>query len=373
MPYETREPPSNLRVSQETPGDWVEITLADTGGGFRITADLPRHLGTTAAYDPDLDAFVTVENTDNHVTPWARSDGRILWDSLGTVPEHPHASVHGIAIAPHIGDNGIALIADNTDDKLYAYDLASIRLGNLTRSPDHDIDYDASQNRTLDLAADADTVWALRNTGTRRLLAYSLGTLDGETYGDYVAARNIDLVAANTNPLACTHARLAADASRVLVLDTADTKMYAYDADTGAHDSGDDIALDLASPDVNANPAWIAADDDARRVYVADSTDKLIYAYNYNGDTESGEHIPLDRDDRLAMGIYVTGNTAGVLSLRLADSQLVPREVPIDNEAVRKVQCSEARATDKTGFANTAKFYALMYGGQPYSSNYRRL
>lgn len=371
MPYRTHEPPSDLRVSQETPGDWVEITLADTGGGFRITGTLPRGgVGFAAAYDETLDAFLTVHRVSNApdlITPWSAVDGRLLWDHAHTLPA-AHDNAFGICVWD-LG--GVLFVGDRSDDKIFAYDLAKFRAGRLVRAHAWDIALDDANDTITDMTTDGATLWVLEaSTTANKVYEYSLAA---GTYGDHISAGDFNLVAAITSPASISYFQYMASASvhtRLAILDTVDERVYVYDTG-GSRVNNDEFVLDPS----NTSDRWVTADaiDETTRFWVGDFATRTTFAYTRPGVAVDDDLIHHDRDDRLAKGIYATGATDGVLSLRLADSELTTRSVPITAEAIREAQCTEARSTGKTGFDADADYYAVMYGGQPYSSDYRRL
>ena len=201
-------------------------------------------------------------------------------------------------------DGEILWVADDDDDTLEAYDLATG-----ARKKDRDIDLDSFNNDPRDIWSDGTTMWVV-DFDDLKLYAYDLAT------GDRKGNRDID----NLDSLQMTAQDIWSDGETMWVNSHGGSKLYAYDLVAGDREPGSDITLDSAGDQgmwSDGETLWMpfgsgegtmapylffalydpvpagesrdlaAANDnpwgvwsDAETLYVADSTDDKVYTYN---------------------------------------------------------------------------------------------
>ena len=118
-------------------------------------------------------------------------------------------------------------------------------------------------------------------------------------------ATQIALASANGRPVGTW-----ADGNTIWVADTDDDKLYAYNLVTGAHDGDKDITLS----DGNRDPSAIWSDDTT--IWVSDTSDAKLYAYALaTGTRDSGSDIALGSDNRSPAAIWSDKTTMWVANL----------------------------------------------------------
>ena len=127
-----------------------------------------------------------------------------------------------------IWSNGATMwVADDADDKIYAYDMA-------TKARDADKDFDALADDGIDSLAgiwsDGTTMWVVDRTGDK-LYAYTLTTKVRDAGKDFDT-----LDADNDAPYG-----MWSNGATMWVTDSSDDKLYAYDMNTKARDAGKDF------------------------------------------------------------------------------------------------------------------------------------
>ena len=163
-----------------------------------------------------------------------------------------------------IWSDGVTMwVADEFDEKLYAYDLASGQRA----AKDFDA-LDAAGNGSPEgIWSDGTTMWVVDDPWFgEKVFAYDLSTMARDSDKD------IDVLepAGNDNPEG-----IWSDGTTMWVADHTDVKLYAYDMDRNARDPDKDInALEAAG---NNHPQGIWSD--GATIWVSDYADAKIYAY----------------------------------------------------------------------------------------------
>ena len=156
-------------------------------------------------------------------------------------------------------------VADESDEKLYAYDLASGQ-----RAADNDFEtLDAAGNGSPEgIWSDGTTMWVADDPWFgEKVYAYDLSTMARDVDKDI----NVLESAGNDNPEG-----IWSNGTTMWVADYTDDKLYAYDMDQKARDPGKDVnALEAAG---NNHPQGLWSD--GATMWVADYADAKIYAYD---------------------------------------------------------------------------------------------
>ena len=179
-------------------------------------------------------------------------------------------------------DDTTIWVVDSADAKLYAYVLSSH-----ARDTTKDVGNLAMDNQhPYGIWGDSSGIW-ISDTVSKKIFAYTFRL--STSVGSSISSREISLVnsGADTNTDAYG---IWSDGTLLWVLDSADTKLYAYNLLHGTHESTNDI--DLTS--VNANPTSIASNGEI--LWVLDTDDTMLYAYDLtdNGAYISSKNIDLD-------------------------------------------------------------------------------
>ena len=213
-------------------GLWADATTLYVSDGFASPPTVFAYRLADGSHDPDNDLALAIENAD--------PEG--LW-----------------------GNDTTLWVADYSDQKLYAYNLA-------TGLPDSGNDIALDTPQPTDLWSDGETVWVLDYA--RNVYAY---TLDGgirDTTKDFPPG---SVIAANGEPRA-----VWSDGTTLWVADRKDARLYAYELAGGRRAATLDRPLDPA----NARPQAVWSD--GTTLWVADRDPALVYVYVY----VSGNHSP---------------------------------------------------------------------------------
>ena len=142
--------------------------------------------------------------------------------------------------------------------KIYAYNL-------MTKQHDPGKDFDTSIS-PLDIWSDGTTMW-VADRGDAKIYAYDLVTKQRD------AAKDFDtlIAAGNTYPIS-----IWSDGTTMWVADPLDRKIYAYNLATKQQDSAKDFDTLIAAGNTGTTSIW----SDGTTMWVADVLDLKIYAYN---------------------------------------------------------------------------------------------
>ena len=185
-------------------------------------------------------------------------------------------------------DGATMWVADDGDDKLYAYNLA-------TKARDSAKDFDtlvaAGNSRPRGIWSDGTTMWVVNNnslypTIVRKIFAYDLATRQRDSTKDF---DTLD-AAGNTDPQG-----IWSDGTTMWVADRVDDRIYAYDLATRQRDSTKDFDTLEAAGNTDPQGIW----SDGTTMWVADDGDRKIYAYSL---ATGGRDTSKDIDSLVAAG-----------------------------------------------------------------------
>ena len=230
----------------------------------------------------------------------------LLADAVDTVSAQQQDSSQDLTLHSDNGaprgiwsDGSTMWVADFSDRKVYAYDLADE-----SRLEGKDIDLGSSNFKALGLWSDGTTIWAL-NTRDYKIYGYSLAD------GSREDTKDITLDGENDTPTG-----IWSDASTMYVVDQNDRKLYAYALHDGARQSDKDITIPIDRPRPigvwsNSSTFWISYDH--HQDYSEDD-DRRLYAFSLEDgarDEESDVQISTDPNSR-SSGIWSNGTTIWV-------------------------------------------------------------
>lgn len=187
-------------------------------------------------------------------------------------------------------DGATIWVADNSDNKLYAYDLAT---GGRTEAREFNLANDNSAPSAL--WSDGATIW-VADREDARLYAYSLAG------GARVEAKEFNLAGDNNSP-----GSFGSDGVTVWVADDDDAKVYAYELSTGARLEAKEFSLDAN----NSTPTGLWSD--STTIWVADFFYERLYAYELTtGDRLEPKEIVLVPENAAPWGSWSDGATVWV-------------------------------------------------------------
>ena len=163
-------------------------------------------------------------------------------------------------------------------------------------------DLDSANGTPRGIWSNGTTIWVLDNAD----LKLYARTLAG---GARDSSKDISLYSANGNPTG-----VWSDGTTVWVADAGDEKLYAYTLDGGARDTSKEFDLAGGTPfssNNNGNSAGIWSD--GTTMWVADRTDRKVYAYTLNGGVrDTGKEFSLVAQNTIAAGMWSDGATIWV-------------------------------------------------------------
>ena len=177
------------------------------------------------------------------------------FDDLGAAGNHDPSGIWS--------DGTTMWVADASDDKLYAYQMAT-----KARVASRDFDtLDAADNTNLrGIWSDGTTMW-VADSSDDKLYAYQVATKAR------VASRDFNTLeaAGNANPRG-----IWSDGTTMWVVDSSDDKLYAYQMATKARVASRDFNTLRAAGNTSPWGIW----SDGTTMWVADSSDDKLYAYD---------------------------------------------------------------------------------------------
>ena len=181
-------------------------------------------------------------------------------------------------------------VSDTSDDKVYAYTLA-------TKARDAGKDISISGNTALiSLASDGTTMWTADTNVNNKLFAYSISGKSRD------ASKDITLHTDNDNAYA-----LWANSATIWVADFADGYIYAYTIATGARDTSKEF--DQQADKFGMFGLW----SDGMTMWLTDALDDKLYAYTLSdGSRDSTKDYTLNSANGDAYGIWSDGTTMWV-------------------------------------------------------------
>ena len=295
--------PAAVRINADTTWTWLwswvsAATVTVVGGGQGTGG--PRNSGQ------DFDTLSAGGNGDpagiwsDGTTMWVADnrDDKIYAYNLSTKARDSGKDFNTLKAAGNVSPNGIwsdgttMWIDDATDDKIFAYNLS-------TKARDSGKDFDtlsAAGNRDpRGIWSDGTTMWVADNLDDK-IYAYTLSTKARDSGKDFDTLS----AAGNNSPQG-----IWSDGTTMWVADEADDKIYAYNLSTKARDSGKDF--DTLSAAGNNTPRGIGSD--GATMWVADSVDDKIYAYHLGGEGETTSFGTNDADGGQTQTVNLTGQS----------------------------------------------------------------
>ena len=299
---------TTITVSESS--DAVNLTGSAT---LTIAANSTTTTDTVTLTGVDDDVFTgnrfaaisgTAVNTDGVTQP---TDVRLVVRDDETVPVHnmvPNSALDftGLTAAKNqrplgIWSDGTTMwVADNTDNKLYAYRMDPGETGHGNRDTAKEFDLHAGNTAPVGIWSDGSTVWVVEYSG-KKVYAYGMDP-GGAGHGVRDEAKEFDLDAGNADPFG-----IWSDGVTAWVPDDDDNKFYAYKMNPGGSDHGDrDTAKEFDHDPENNRPNGIWSDGET--IWLTDFEDHKLYAYT----TAGGARVPA-RDLSLHNLNVAPGNT----------------------------------------------------------------
>ena len=266
-------------------------TDADAADGHQVNLSAGRNVVTITVTAED---GVTTETYTVRVNQGVTADyGWKAVDDLDGLLTAGNASPIGIW-----SDGATIWVADDIDDKIYAYNTDG------TRDSNKDFDtLDAAGNNTpRGIWSDGETMW-VADIDDETIYAYRMSDKARDDDKDF---DTLD-PAGNDNPNG-----IWSDGETMWVADFTDNKIYAYNTD-GTRDSDKDFDT-LAAGNTRPRGIW----SDGETMWVADSSDGKIYAYRVSDRARDGDR---DFDTLIAagnnapLGIWSDGETMWVADI----------------------------------------------------------
>ena len=238
---------SNLEVGGSSNVS-ISITVPNTVGTYYYGAGVDRVRGES---DTNNNASSAVRVLVILGTYLATSD----FSTLNAAGNHTPVSIWS--------EGSTMWVADWSDAKLYAYDLAT-KARNINE--DFSTLSGAGNTAPSGIWSDGITMWVADNQDDK-LYAYSLATKA------HVPAKDFNTLsgAGNTVP-----SGIWSDGTTLWVADTSDAKLYAYDMRTKAHKTNEDFSTLSAAGNRDPRGIW----SDGTTLWVADTSDAKLYAYS---------------------------------------------------------------------------------------------
>lgn len=314
----------------ETYRDVLEVTPTDGRGGF-VSANDPDY-GQGDFGVAHAGGFIVLDTTSKtlHVIG---PDGS-LDRSVGKVPL-PGINGDPTGLALWESQNAL-LVLDDTDQKAYAYSLLDLLEGMASRIRDLEFNLAPANDAPLDLAIVGDNAYVLDSTDDR-VYCYN-------SERAYDASASFNLSGSNNAPLGIAVVHPTEDTSNIWVLQATDIHTYQVD--------GTSIMIHNLNA-LNQNAKWLGVADDGS-VFIADSTDKAIYAYSSAVVFDAAGTVTFTLDKRVAAAIMATAD--GTAAIIAADSLGQARTVKLKDGVPLPIRCTEWRATDNAFAANTDFF-----------------
>ena len=257
----------------------VTVTAEDGNTTEVYTVSVNRGVNTTYGWRAvaDFDTLIAAGNDapyglwSDSTTMWVADNGddKIYAYSMTTKARNSAKDFDTLTAAGNddpigIWSNGTTLwVADSGDGKLYAYNLS-------TKTRDSGKDFDtpdsAGNDHPTGLWSNGTTMW-VADRADDKIYAYSMSTKARDSAKDFDTLG----AAGNDDPIG-----IWSDGTTLWVADSGDDKIYAYNLSTKAHDSSRDLdTLDSAG---NEDPTGVWSN--GTTMWVADATDDKIYSYN---------------------------------------------------------------------------------------------
>ena len=238
----------------------------------------------------DLDGLIAAGNNDprgiwsDETTVWVtdESDDKLYAYNLsdGLRDDIRDITLHADNDDPRgIWSNGtIIWVADESDQKLYAYNLS-----NGIRDDSGDITLATNNFYVRGIWSNGRIVWVVDDDAVdhHKLFAYDLSN------GNRVANRDINTLQMVGN---LAPDGVWSDKTTIWVTDRTDNKLYAYNLSDGTRDSSLDIETLRAAGNGDSSGIW----SDGTTVWVADQTDDKLYAYLLPKPEDDGPGVSIE-------------------------------------------------------------------------------
>ena len=252
----------------------VTVTAEDTTTTQTYTLSINR--GVTADFgwkaSDDFDGLITAENDlprgmwSDETTMWVTdsTDDKIYAYDLATKARDASKDFNTLIAAGNdlprgIWSNNITMwVVDYADDKIYAYNMT-------TKARDAGKDFDTAAN-PAGIWSDGTTMW-VANQSPAKIYAYDMSTKARDADKDFDTLNAAD----NDDP-----GGIWSNNITMWVTDEQDGKIYAYNMTTKARDAGKDFNTLSAAGNGSVYGIWA----NANTMWVSDKTDDKIYSYN---------------------------------------------------------------------------------------------
>ena len=273
----------------------VTPTVFDSTATVTVTVNNGADVVTGTTSDGDMYHTVSDLNVGSNVIRIEVAAGGVTWEYIVEV----NRAEFGLAVnngfdAEGIWSNGHTIwVADDVDDKLFAYTLDGERV------PDDDVDLAAANGGPRGIWSNGTTIW-VADWADEKLFAYTLSTGERDT------GKEFDLAATDGGPTG-----IWSNGTTIWVADWADEKLRAYTLSTGERDTGEEF--DLVAANRFASGIW----SNGTTIWVADSYRDKLFAYTLSdGTRDETKDVDLARDNGDPRGIWFDGTT-----IRVADTK----------------------------------------------------
>ena len=309
-------PAADVTVTINDPTDNTDVTVNQPSLTFTPDNwDREQTARVTAAHDDDLEAEDEIATVTHTATSTDTDyDGIAISDvTVNITDDDPPPD----RLMPLVAD---PKDIDGFDPEIFDYMVgvaASVTQSTITPTAFRSDDAITIDGTTV-ASGSAHTVELSAGLNTFEVVVSSVGSSDPTTYTVYIgrgttghggwkAGDDLDTLrgAGNTSPTG-----VWSNGAALWIADSTDGMLYAYTLAGGARDSSKDIALDAD----NASPAGIWSDNTTIRV--ADQLEGKVYAYTLaDGARDSSRDIALSSDNGFPWGIWSNDTTIWVVDV----------------------------------------------------------
>ena len=229
-------------------------------------------------------------------------------------------------------------VADNIDEKLYAYRMNPGEVDHGSRDTAKEFNLDGSNFNPQDIWSDGDTIW-VADSSDDKLFAYRMNP-GGADHGSRESGKDITLHSDNGDAFG-----LWSDGVTIWVANDNPDKVFAYKMHPGGtghgqRETGKEFDLDAG----NFDPWSIWADGET--MWVADGTADKLFAYTLSGGTrDMAKEFALPSGNRSPTGIFSDGTTLWVAESGTNDKLFAYSLLPTVTLAVSPTAISENGGT----------------------------
>ena len=280
-------------------GTFTDISGATSDAYTTVAADIGNYLKATVSYTDALGPGKSAEaTTDNAV-------GRRLQDKE-FVPHTDNTEARDIW-----SDGTTMWVADSSDDKLYAYALADgTRQDGTNGTTNREFNLHSDNDNPFSMWSDGTTMWVADNEDDK-LYAYVLKPGTGQTLGDRLTGEEFDFHSDNPLPYG-----IWSDGTTMWVADddlSGDDKLYAYVLKPGTGQTlGDRLTgeeFDFHSDNSFPYGIW----SDGTTMWVANNNSDKVFAYTLSGGArDDSKEFDFHSDNTVPRGIWSDYDTMWV-------------------------------------------------------------